>query len=125
MMDSVHRNLAPGGIFCFDFIDADKFIPEIWEGKTIEHEASFKGIDYRRASIWKPNVQHGWGFDWTSHFYKKDEGNWTKIGEDFSTIRTFTFQEIELFLKVHHFKIKERMERDSYAFPTGVVVAEK
>ena len=48
-----------------------------------------------------------------------------EIGQDHSNLRTFTVNEIEIFLFINGFKIKEIIDRPSYFFPTYVFVAEK
>ncbi|MEL6943179.1 MAG: hypothetical protein AAFO82_10970, partial [Bacteroidota bacterium] len=48
-----------------------------------------------------------------------------EIGKDKSTIRTFTKNEIELFLALSGFGVKEMIQKESYAFPTYLVIAEK
>jgi len=122
---SVYDNLEKSGFFCFDFIDANKFIPEIGNGKIITHEADYNQVTYLRKSIWETTLQTSWCFNWESIFYTKQGNELIEIGKDTSIIRTFTVNEIELFLLVNGFEIKEIIERASYAFPTFVVVAEK
>lgn len=121
---SIFKNLLPGGLLCFDFIDANQFIPSIAEGKKVVHQADFDENTYVRESEWKPNLEYGMGFDWQSVFYKKEK-SLIEIGRDTSTIRTFTINEIEIFLSINGFVVKDVIERPSYAFPTYVVVAEK
>lgn len=123
---SINSNLVPGGIICFDFINAHTFIPAIDEHKKIVHTASFNGKHYQRDSFWKINLLQNWSFDWHStYFEKKENGDLLKIGEDNSTIRTFTRGDMLLFLQLSGFEIKEINARASYAFDTFVVVAEK
>ncbi len=120
-----HHNLQQGGILCFDFIDAGEFMPLIWGGKKVMHEAVFEDTYYCRESIWTPTLEHGMDFNWTSFYFKKENEQLINIGEDSTQVRTFTVQEMEIFLKVHHFTVKEITARTSYAFPTYVVVAER
>lgn len=127
VLDSLHcfyKNLKAGGIVCFDCIDASKFIPGI-KGKTeVIHQAAFNGKHYQRNSIWTINLAHSWAFDWHSTYYEtNDGGTLHKIGEDHSTIRAFTREEIMLMLTLADFKIKEIKDRPSYAFETFVVIA--
>lgn len=123
---TTHKNLHPQGIICFDCIDANKFIPLIDPQKIITHTANFKNKKYQRNSIWKINCTTGFTFDWVSVYYEEDEaGGMNKIGEDHSTIRAFTKDEIILFLQLTNFTIKEIIERPSYAFDTFVIVAQK
>jgi len=122
---SVHDNLQEKGIFCFDFIDANQFIPFIAKGKEITHEATFEGTNYIRESTWELNLKEGMDFNWQSTYFKKDQHKLIEIGQDFSTIRTFSINELEIFLAIQHFKIREVIAKASYAFPTYVIVAEK
>ncbi len=122
---SINKNLNAGGIICFDFIDAKQFIPEISDGKKIIHEVVFQDIEYRRNSFWSLTLKNGFDFRWISHFYQKENQDWKKIGEDDSVIRTFTNDELEVYLELNGFKVLEKIERKAYAFPTMVLVAEK
>ena len=120
---SVRRNLAKGGLFCFDFIDASRFIPQIREGEKITHRAEYGGRQFYRDSFWKTNLAHGWAFDWQSVYYEETSGKAIHLGEDRSTIRAFTKDEIELFLHLAGFEVLDRLDRPSYAFDTYVMVA--
>lgn len=122
---TIHSNLKSKGILCFDFIDANQFIPTIANGKVITHKASFKGIDYSRTSHWSLNLEGGMNLKWDATYYKKVEKELVKIGEDNSIIRTFTLNEMEIFLGINQFEIKEVIEKPAYAFPTYVIVAER
>src|SRR5260221_12038607 len=114
---AIYNNLDAGGILCFDFIDAGKFIPLIKHGKKMTHTAGFQNGKFHRESSWSVNpVQHGL-FDWQSVFYKEAENNnLEKIGEDNSVLRSFTGGEIDQFLRLNGFRVKEITERPSYAF---------
>jgi SAM-dependent methyltransferase len=122
---SIHRNLNPSGIVCFDCIDANKFIPFIYPEKEVIHKASFENKKYQRNSIWKANFNEGFTCDWTSTYYEENEkGKLDKIGEDFEMARAFTKDEMVLFLELANFEVKEIMERPSYFFDTFVIVAQ-
>ncbi|MFK7937524.1 MAG: class I SAM-dependent methyltransferase [Saprospiraceae bacterium] len=122
---SVHRNLKPQGIFCFDFIDANQFLPPMINGKTVIHEASHDNIDYLRESFWSLDLQHGMTFQWDSTYYRKEGEKRIALGKDDSVVRTFMVNEMQLFLELNGFEVKEMISRKTYAFPTYVVVAEK
>ena len=122
---SAHKNLKKGGIFCFDFIDATRFIPKILDGNIITHEAKANGLNYKRESIWKLNLEFGMDLTWESKYFKEQNSDLIEIGTDSEIARPFTKDEIELFLIINNFKLKELIDRDTYAFPTYVVVAEK
>ncbi|MEP6712844.1 MAG: class I SAM-dependent methyltransferase [Ferruginibacter sp.] len=121
----INKNLKPGGIICFDFIDANKFIPLI-TSEGVWHSADVGEKIFKRESFWSLNLSQGWGIDWLSVFYEASaDGALIKICEDESTIRAFTKDEILLFLQLAGFTVKEIMPRPSYAFDTFVIVAEK
>jgi SAM-dependent methyltransferase len=122
---SFYNNLIPGGLLCFDCIDASLFIPDIAGGKEVMHEATFEGIRYVRKSFWEPHLQNGMDFRWHSIYYKAQNDELLQIGEDHSIVRTFTVNEMVIFLQICGFVVHEILERDSYAFPTFVVVAER
>ena len=124
--NSINKNLLPGGIFCFDCIDANKFIPLIKAGLHITHKASYENKKFSRDSYWQPALQQNCSFNWQAVYYQEDEnGRQEKIGEDDSIIRAFCKDEIILFLELAGFRLKELINRPSYAFDTFVVVAEK
>lgn len=125
MLSSVYHSLENKGIFCFDFIDANRFIPAIIPEKKVIHDAIFDGTHYLRKSLWTPHLVDGMDFQWASTYFKKKENGLEAIGEDHSIIRTFSVNELEVFLNINHFKVKEVIDKTSYAFPTYVIVAEK
>ncbi len=122
---SIHDNLEEGGLFCFDFIDANRFIPEILSGETIIHKASFRGEHYMRESTWRLNLNYGMDLIWDSKYSKETEAGYKEIGKDTETARSFTKNEMELFLAINNFDILEIIDRQTYAFPTYVMVAKK
>lgn len=122
---SMHHNLKKGGLLAFDFIDANRFIPAIDKDKAVVHKATHEGIRYVRESFWSVNLQQSWTFDWRSDYYKMKGDTPQKIGTDTSMIRTFTQDEIRLFLKLNGFELLDMIDRPTYAFDTFVVVAKK
>lgn len=117
---SVLRNLKKGGLFCFDFIDANRFIPHIRENERVVHRAAYQGRRFFRDSFWKVNPDYSWAFDWQSVYYEETDQGPVRIGADHSTIRAFTKNEIELFLELAGFEKTEFADRASYAFETFV-----
>jgi SAM-dependent methyltransferase len=123
---AIHNNLKMDGIVSFDCIDANKFIPQIDSTKKIVHKANFKNKQYQRDSIWKVNLDNGFCFDWESIYYERTaHEELIEVGKDNSTIRTFTTDEMVLFLTITGFNVLEIIERPSYAFDTFVIVAQK
>jgi hypothetical protein len=124
--ESVYKNLKTGGIFCFDVVDANRFIPTIYHGKKLRHTAIFGGIEYFRDSELSvdKNAQ-SWIYNWLSTFYKKENGKDILLGKDDSSVRAFTRNDIEILLKMTGFEILEVIDKPAYMFDTLVFVAMK
>jgi len=122
---SIHRNLQKDGIFCFDFIDANRFIPEILKEERIIHKANFDGKRYIRESRWVLNLHYGMDLKWDSKYGKELDGEYQEIGGETEVVRSFTKDEIEIFLEINDFEFLQIIDRQTYAFPTYVIVAKK
>lgn len=123
---SINRSLINEGILCFDCIDATKFMPQVESGKIIIHKASHEGKHYKRESHWSKNLATGFTTDWASVYYEVAANDTlTKLGEDDTVIRSFTKEEITIFLALNGFSVKEIIDKPSYAFDTFVIVAQK
>lgn len=122
---SVYENLEKGGIFCFDFIDANRFIPEILQNETVVHKATKNAIHYVREATWRLKMEYGMDLIWEASYKKEVGGEMIELGKDSAKVRTFTKNEIALFLEINGFEVKKIMDRENYTFPTYVVVAEK
>jgi SAM-dependent methyltransferase len=122
---NIYQQLEMGGILCFDFIDANQFVPLMAQADEIVHTAHVHGTTYIRKSKWNLRFDHGMDFHWDSSYYKEEAGNLTVIGQDHAAVRAFTRDELTIFLELQGFKVQEMMARGTYAFPTYVVVAEK
>jgi len=122
---NICNNLEVGGILCFDFIDANQFMPIVAQSTEIIHQATFRDTNYVRKSKWQLNFDYGMGFKWDSTYYKKAAKDLIELGQDNSNLRTFTQDELRIFLALNGFEVKEMIPRKTYAFPTYVLVAEK
>ena len=123
--ESVYKNLIPNGIFIFDFIDANRFIPFIKENQMIIHEATYDGINYIRESHWDTTPMENFTLDWSAQYYKVTENEKEILLDDFSTVRVFTLNEMELLLYLNNFEIIKTIDRKTYAFDTYVIMAKK
>ena len=74
--------MEPGGISCFDFIDANQFMPTIASGKTIRHEARYQNTDFVRDSTWNLLLEYGVDFKWDSLYYKRVGEEFVEVGRD-------------------------------------------
>lgn len=124
--DSLYKNSSDNGIIIFDFIDANRFIPFIKENLLITHEADYENVNYKRDSHWDINdSQENFMLDWSAEYYTVVSGKKEVIENDFSTVRVFTLNEIELFLYLNNFEILKVIDRKTYAYDTYVIVAKK
>ena len=123
--ESVYKNLNPNGVFIFDIIDANRFIPFINENKTIVHEAAYEGINYIRESQWETTPFENFMLNWNAKYYKIVNNEKEILSDDFSTVRVFTLNEMELFLYLNKFEILKIIDRKTYAYDTYVIMAIK
>lgn len=121
----LHNNLNKDGVIIFDFIDANRFIPYIKENNPIIHSAQHKGILYSRKSSWEVSQHDNFILEWTAKYYSDEEEDNKLIANDYSTVRVFTLNEMQLFLYLHHFEIIEIIDRKTYAYDTFAIVAKK
>lgn len=124
--ESIYKNLNNDGILIFDFIDANRFIPFTKENPVIIHEAEFQNTNYIRESHWDTNNSlENFMLEWTAQYYVMNQNEKEVIENDFSTVRVFTLNEIELFLYLNNFEILKTIDRKTYAYDTYVIVAQK
>ncbi|MFV8346669.1 class I SAM-dependent DNA methyltransferase [Flavobacterium sp. ZB4P13] len=123
--DSIHKNLNKDGILIFDFIDANRFIPFTKENEIIIHNAEYDGVKYYRNSNWKTTSSENFMLEWTAQYYTLKNDEKEIIADDFSTVRVFTLNEIQLFLYLNDFEIIRTIDRKTYAYDTYVIVARK
>lgn len=123
--ESVSKNLTTNGIFIFDIIDANRYIPYIKEHKTIIHEATYEAINYIRESQWEITPFENFVLNWNAKYYQIENAEKKILTEDFSSVRVFTLNEIELFLYLNNFEILKIIDRKTYAYDTYVIMAKK
>lgn len=124
--DSIYKNLNDDGVIIFDFIDANRFIPFTKENPIIKHEAKYENVNYIRESHWDTNNSlENFMLEWTAQYYTFVNGEKQIIENDFSTVRVFTLNEIQLFLYLNNFEIIQTIDRKTYAYDTFVIVAKK
>ncbi len=122
---SLSKNLTKNGIIVFDFIDANRFIPFTKQNPTIIHQAAYEGTTYLRESNWQTTNLENFMLNWTAQYYTIHNNEKQNIANDFSTVRVFTLNEIQLFLYLNNFEILETIDRKTYAYDTYVIVAKK
>lgn len=122
---SIAKNLQTGGVLCFDIIDANRFIPAMMENGNISHYADYQGVEYRRDSLWSPTLKQGMDMIWTADYFKKEKGEWLKLGSDRADVRSFTVDEMRIFLELNGFDVLAVEDRETYFFPTYVITAKR
>ncbi|MFT5244377.1 MAG: ubiquinone/menaquinone biosynthesis C-methylase UbiE [Psychroserpens sp.] len=122
---SLFNNISQEGIIVFDFIDANRFIPYINENQKIIHKADSEGINYIRESHWETTTLDNFMVEWNAKYYTVINEKKDLIANDFSTVRVFTLNEIQLFLYLNNFEIIKTIDRKTYAYDTYVIVAKK
>jgi SAM-dependent methyltransferase len=122
---SVHKNLTNNGLFVFDFIDANRFIPYFIENKNVLHEAQYEGVHYLRENNWFTQKSENFMMEWKADYFKIEKGAREFLALDHSIVRIFTLNEMQLFLYLNGFEIVETIDRKTYAYDTYVIVAKK
>lgn len=122
---SIYKNLNKDGILIFDIIDANRFIPFTKENPVLVHEANYQGINYYRSGNWKTTSSENFMLEWTAQYYTGNNEAKEIIADDFSTVRVFTLNEMQLFLYLNGFEIIQTIDRKTYAYDTYVIVARK
>jgi SAM-dependent methyltransferase len=118
----INGSLNIDGMLMFDAIDASTLFRNFKEGNNDELMVS----NYKRISENRKNLATGWTWDWASVYYKLDQNNeFQEIGQDFSTLRAFIKDEIELFLNLSGFQLIEVLPKKSYAWDDNFFIAKK
>lgn len=124
--NSVYQNLSQNGILIFDFIDANRYIPFVLKNKNIKHEAIVNEKTFYRIGNWVPTPKsENFILNWSASYYEVKNNKGELITKDFSTVRVFTINEMELFLYKNGFEIIKTIDRKTYAYDTYVIVAKK
>ena len=106
---SVFRVLKPGGIFIFDNFSANYIFKNF--NPTNLHES--KNIS--RKSNNTPNLEHGFTWNWFAEYeIKDDNGEIIENFSDYTELRGFTKDEIDLFLTLAGFEnIQFKQDEDN------------
>tara|TARA_R110002167_G_scaffold54785_31_gene156123 strand:+ start:1189 stop:1944 length:756 start_codon:yes stop_codon:yes gene_type:complete len=122
----VYRALSGNGIFIFDCIDADRFIPYLEQNPSVIHDAIIDGVRYSRESQWSHRLtQNIDTVDWSANYYSDQGGGKRLLGQDSVVFRIFCEAEVRAMLGSNGFEVLEVLERKTYAFDTFVIVAKK
>ena len=122
----VQANLQENGVFIFDFIDAERFLPYVASNKFVNHRSTVKERSYVRESEWIVKKKSAENLiKWTANYYRIHQKNKILLGRDSTLFRTFYFEALERLLTKAGFKIIEKIDRKTYAFDTYLLVCTK
>ena len=102
----VHKSLKKRGLFIFGVFEANGIFDNF-----LDFEQTFE-LDHktiRRISKLKKNLSTGWTYDWYAKYIIEENGRISEF-DDLTTLRSFTKDEVLLFLKLNSFNVIEIME---------------
>lgn len=111
----INQLLKKNGILIFDNFNAKRIVSLYW--KEFEQESTYKWKTYIRKSKKTPNFETWWTENWFATYIIKEKWKKDKIIKDKSIIRSFTKDEIEIFLNLCNFETIKFIDQD-FAFTT-------
>jgi len=105
-LKGVHKSLKENGSFVFGVFDANQIFDNF---NDFEQNIEHNGKKIRRISHLEKNLTTGWTYDWFAK-YIIEKGNEISEFDDITTLRAFTRDEIQLFMKLNGFVIEEIIE---------------
>ncbi|MGE5395114.1 MAG: class I SAM-dependent DNA methyltransferase [Candidatus Saccharibacteria bacterium] len=103
----IHRSLKKEGLMVFGIFEANGIFDNF---NDFEQNIQLENKRIRRISKLKMNLETGWTYDWHARYIIEQGDNISEY-DDLTTLRTFTKDEIALFLKLNHFTVKEIIEQ--------------
>jgi len=101
-LKSINKSLKSKGILLFDNFNAEVIFRKF--KKKFVNTAKYNGRNYKRVSTNTFNLKTGWTWNWKAKYYIKEKGK-VKTVDDFSVLRAFTEEELNLFLEISGFDI--------------------
>ena len=102
-LKGIYNSLIDNGVLVFGVFDAKQIFDNFGDfEQNIEHVNK----KIRRISHLEKNLATGWTWDWTARYSIEQDGKASEY-DDLTTLRAFTRDEIELFLKLAGFEIEE------------------
>ena len=108
-LSSVNKILVKNGILIFDNFDAQEIFTKF--NKRIVTNAKYHDKKYKRIIKTSFNLESGWTWNLDETYFITEKGK-TKIIKDKGTLRAFTEDELNLFLKLNKFKSLETIKND-------------
>ena len=105
-LTGIHKSLKGNGLFVFGFFDANALFDNFNDFEQIIQHNNKK---IRRISHLEKNLSTGWTYDWSAKYIIEQDNELTEY-EDVTTLRAFTKDEVDLFMKLTGFNIKDRID---------------
>jgi len=105
-LNGVHHALKNGGLFIFGVFEAHDIFDNF---DDFEQKIELEDKTIRRISKLAENLETGWTYNWFAKYVIEQAGKVTEY-VDLSTLRAFTKDEIQLFLKLTKFDVLEIIE---------------
>ncbi len=109
-LETIHKHLKTDGILFFDNFNAEKMITNK-KTKHFTQTVNIGDTKYKRVSRKTWCLNEGWTEKWNAKYIVTKNGK-TKTIKDSSIVRSFTKEELELFLKLNKFKIIKNQVKD-------------
>ena len=105
-LQGVYKSLKENGLFVFGVFDANQIFDNF---NDFEQNIEHNGKKIRRISHLEKNLTTGWTYDWTAKYIIEKDHEISEF-DDITTLRAFTRDEIQLFMKLNGFVIEEIIE---------------
>ena len=122
--ECISKVLKSGGLLIFDAIDAVDLFSNFDKIQSETLEIKTKQTEYKRNATNKMNLETGFTWDWATAYFQKIGNEFEKIGNDKTTLRAFTKDELAVFLSLFSLKIKAFVDKESYTWQSFYCVVE-
>ena len=102
-LNGIWNSLVNNGLLVFGVFDARQIFDNL---SGFEQNIEHGNKKIRRINQLKKNLSTGWTWDWSAKYIIEQDNEVSEF-EDITTLRAFTRDEIELFLKLEGFEIDE------------------
>ncbi len=113
----IHQSLKNKGFLIFDFFEANSLFDDF---NDFDQSFNLPSRTIRRISHMEMNLKTGWTYDWQAKYIIEEKGIISEY-DDITTLRAFTKDEMQLFMKLSGFKVQEITDKGKVI----TIVAEK
>ncbi len=102
----IHKSLKENGLFVFGIFEANGIFDNF---NDFEQDIEVNNKKIKRVSQLNRNLKTGWTYDWLAKYIIAENGKISEF-DDKTTLRAFTKDEMQLFLKLTNFKLIETID---------------